>query len=37
MIYDRGHGWLGRVEVAPDLFLPDHPVFKDLAAGLEPF
>ncbi len=35
LIADRGHGWLGEAEPWPGLFLPDHPVFRDLAAGLE--
>lgn len=37
LIYDRGHGWLGTDQVSPGLYLLNHSVFADLAAGLELF
>lgn len=37
LMLDRGHGWLGRREVDPGIFLPDHPVFETLSRDLPAF
>lgn len=37
IMLDRGYGWLGKIEVEPGIFLPDHWVFARLANDLEPF